>query len=465
MSNHNFYYFDTNREKQGPPRNVFQLQTLVEQGIITQTTLLETTDGQQGLAGRVQGLRFPAPPPEPTQVEPTQEMSKEQILWIAFGVSCFLALIGVVTWGGFTLVGLTAAIVTMIFAVKERERRIDNTLEEQAIRGDTRTLYDLVGRYQKRGNQGAVTQLFKKVAETGSMPALAVAQYELGCCCTNGEGAEKDINQAVYWFQKAAERGHIEAQYQLGSCYYNGHGFEKDNTQAILWLEKASEQRHKEAERLTLQIKQEEQQRLKEEQMKNAAEQGDSQAQFDWGDLLCKKNDYKEGVLWLQKSAMQGHGVAQYQLGSCYYNGHGFEKDNVKAIFWLNKATEQGDKEAERFALQIEQEEQQRLKEEQMKNAAEQGDSQAQYNWGDLLCKKHDNEQGALWFQKSAKQGHAEAQYKLSSCYYNGIGIQRDFDQAIYWAKHASDQGHQAAKKLMIEVEELKATSYDITLW
>ena len=63
------------------------------------------------------------------------------------------------------------------------------------------------------------------------------------------------------------------------------------------------------------------------------------------------------------------------------------------------------------------------------------------------------------------KQGHAEAQHKLGSSYYDGIGIKRDFDQAIYWAKHASDQDHQAAKKLMIEVEELKATSYDITLW
>jgi len=455
-----FFYFDANGQKQGPPRNAQQLQILVDQGIITQMTLLESTDGRQGRAGQVQGLKFP-----PHLPEPSQGLSKEHILWIAFGISCFFTLAGVVTWMGLALLGLSAAIVTLILAIKERNRRIDNELEERTLRGDTRALYDLVGRYQQRGKPSKVTQLFKKVAETGSVPAQAAAQYELGCCYMNNEGVGKDINQATQWFQKAAERGHADAQYKLGSCYYNGLGFEKNNTQAIFWLKKASEQGHDDSKKLALQIKQEEQQRQKEEQMQNAAALGDSQAQFDWGDLLCKKNDHKQGVAWFQKAAEQGHTEAQYELGSCYYNGLGFEKNNTQAIFWLKKATGQGHKEAEKLALQIKQEEAQRQKEEQMRNAAVQGDSQAQFDWGDLLCKKNDYEQGVSWFQKAAEQGHAEAQYKLGFSYYNGIGIKKDFDQTIYWAKKASEQGHKEAKKLALQVEELKAVSYDITLW
>jgi TPR repeat protein len=186
------------------------------------------------------------------------------------------------------------------------------------------------------------------------MPAQAVAQYGLGCRYRSGNGVEKDINQAAHWFQKAAEQGHIEAQYILGSSYYNGLGLEKNITQAIFWLKKASEQGHKDSEKLALQIEQEEAQRQKEEQMKNAATQGDSQAQFDCGDLLYQKNDHKQCVSWFQKAADQGHIEAQYRLAASYQNGIGTKKDFDQAIYWAKKASKQGHKNAEKLVLQVE---------------------------------------------------------------------------------------------------------------
>ncbi|MDO5297564.1 MAG: hypothetical protein Q4F00_13225 [bacterium] len=39
----------------------------------------------------------------------------------------------------------------------------------------------------------------------------AYAQKNLGDCYIQGKGVEKDQQQAVYWYRKAAEQGHADA--------------------------------------------------------------------------------------------------------------------------------------------------------------------------------------------------------------------------------------------------------------
>lgn len=51
----------------------------------------------------------------------------------------------------------------------------------------------------------------KKVAEQGD----AEAQFNLGKCYYHGDGVNRDLKEAVYWFRKAAEQGHVKAQEAL----------------------------------------------------------------------------------------------------------------------------------------------------------------------------------------------------------------------------------------------------------
>ena len=44
----------------------------------------------------------------------------------------------------------------------------------------------------------------------------ANVQYIIGTQFENGQGALLDYTQAVAWYEKAAEQGHINAQYNLG---------------------------------------------------------------------------------------------------------------------------------------------------------------------------------------------------------------------------------------------------------
>ena len=72
---------------------------------------------------------------------------------------------------------------------------------------------------------------YKAQAEKGN----SVAQYNLGYCYANGEGVEKDKEQAVFWYRKAAEQGNAVAQYNLGLCYINGEGVAKDVIEAYAY--------------------------------------------------------------------------------------------------------------------------------------------------------------------------------------------------------------------------------------
>ena len=83
---------------------------------------------------------------------------------------------------------------------------------------------------------------------------------------------------------------------------------------------------------------------------RKAAEQGLAKAQYDLG--VCYGNgygvekNYSEAVKWYRKAAEQGLAKAQYDLGVCYGNGNGVEKNYSEAVKWYRKAAEQGDAKA-----------------------------------------------------------------------------------------------------------------------
>ena len=56
---------------------------------------------------------------------------------------------------------------------------------------------------------------------------------------TLGEpGVPKDAVEAVKWYRRAAERGHVDAQYAVGKLYNTTEGI-RDYVQAHLWLDLA----------------------------------------------------------------------------------------------------------------------------------------------------------------------------------------------------------------------------------
>ncbi len=49
------------------------------------------------------------------------------------------------------------------------------------------------------------------------------------------------------------------------------------------------------------------------------------------------------------------------------------------------------------------------------------------------------------WYRKAANQGHSLAQYDIGSMYYNGEGVNKDVAEALNWYQKAADQGNSLA--------------------
>ena len=98
-------------------------------------------------------------------------------------------------------------------------------------------------------------------------------------------------------------------------------------------------------------------------------------------------------------AAERGDAEAQFNLGACYNDGSGVEKDLRKAALWYGKAVEQGHEKA-KFCL--------------LRCKAQQGDAEAQYELAFLLGAESPKE-ALYWIKKAADQGHKQANFILNS--------------------------------------------------
>ena len=140
------------------------------------------------------------------------------------------------------------------------------------------------------------------------------------------------------------------------------------------------------------------------------------------------QKDETRAVYWFNKAADQGYAAAQSELGFRYENGSGgLKKDDARGRSWYQKAAEQG-------------------------NASAQNNLGLMYEQGQGGLAK-DDVQAVFWYRKAAEQGLKEAQNNLGSMYENGTGgLAKDDAQALAWYQKAADQGDSNAKVALANV-------------
>jgi localization factor PodJL len=145
------------------------------------------------------------------------------------------------------------------------------------------------------------------------------AEYELALRYAEGRGVTASAEQAVHWFERAANHGLAPAQYRLGSIYEKGQGVKKD-------LEAAR--------RLYI----------------AAAEKGNGKAMHNLAVLYAEglngDPDYRNASQWFRKAADHGVADSQYNLGILYARGIGVEQNLAESYKWFALAAQQGDQDA-----------------------------------------------------------------------------------------------------------------------
>ena len=218
-------------------------------------------------------------------------------------------------------------------------------------------------------------------------------------------------NEAFVKFNEASALGYPDAIYNTGVCHMNGYGTEPDSIEAFHHFKRAGNVGHAKA-------------------LHNLAV-------CHLKGIGTEKND-SLAITTYRKAAITGYTRSQIALADCYLNGIGSPKDSTAAFEWYRIAAANN----EPRALYI---------------IAEQlaiADSTA------ALDKRALRKSSTIeYYKKAAKEGNADAQYRLAEFYRTGRYVRKNKKEAFNWYLHAANNNHPlAAEQVAVCYEKGRGT-------
>jgi TPR repeat protein len=109
--------------------------------------------------------------------------------------------------------------------------------------GDESAVFVLsfLGRYWRHREGASAPPIIYELVERVAKSGFAVAQFSLGVMNypigdSSFDAANANLAQALVWYRRAAEQGHIGAQVALGLAYAQGIGVVQDYIEADKWF-------------------------------------------------------------------------------------------------------------------------------------------------------------------------------------------------------------------------------------
>lgn len=263
--------------------------------------------------------------------------------------------------------------------------------------------------YGQLKNNRAALYYFQKAAEKGFLPAQrTLALYALL--------KENNPSEALIWFKKAAENNDVDAQLYTAAAYLFGVGVKKNTDLAKRYYIAAAKNGNSLAQGMVA---------------KSFLDTRDS-------------NNKKLGLLWLNKAVAQKNPEAQLMLASLYEQGKLVELSRVKAKELIDQALAQDYLPAV-YQMGVFFEQEKNL--EQAKNWYTKA-ANAHYAPAEMaLTALYRQEKtpyynlhvAFLWTLRAAQNGSLEAQQALVGMYQKGEGVEKDESVAKSWQKKAAE--------------------------
>lgn len=158
----------------------------------------------------------------------------------------------------------------------------------------------------------------------------AQAAYRTAVCCEigveQGGGTKRDYQKSLQWYKRSASLGDVPATYKLGVILLKGLlGQERNVNEAVVYLKKAAER----------------------------ADEENPHALHELGLLYeapsgALQRDQQYALDLFTKAAKLGYRASQFRLGQCYEHGQlGCPVDARNSIIWYTKAAAQGEHQSE----------------------------------------------------------------------------------------------------------------------
>lgn len=271
-----------------------------------------------------------------------------------------------------------------------------------------------VQKYQGLEN-GKLLEKTGKIEEAREQYKISADLGEMEACYHYGRLS--DGTEAVNYYRLSAQSGYGEAQCSLATCYKTGKGVRKDENEALSLYQKASEQ--------------------------NIPEAQYHLAMYYMNGLLVSKNSEKAKKL-LEESAKSGVVLAELQLGNCYFKGLGTTVNKEVAVSWWKRAAQQGNTKAKYFLALcylkgIGVLEEKSLALVLLEESSELMESKGKL--GEILLESSNPSQGISWLEQAMEQGDIASKMELMKCYYQGLGVTKDYSKVINLYNSAWESG------------------------
>lgn len=181
-----------------------------------------------------------------------------------------------------------------------------------------------------------------------------------------------------------------------------------------------------------------------------------AECQNKLGVKYAAKRQYQQAFALFQQASVHGHSLAQFNLGLCYENGKGTERDLEKAVDCYKKAAALNHSGALYNLALFHMEGIGGLPKDQtralelLEVAAKAGMKKAQSYLGIYYANESSNHvdysKALSYLEKAASKNDAAAEYHLGICYERGLGVERDLRKAAQLYKAAANNGSVSAQ-------------------
>lgn len=263
-------------------------------------------------------------------------------------------------------------------------------------------------------NYEQALKYYYKAANKGHSDAM----LSIGNLYYNGFGVPKDLSEAKKWYELAAVYVNPVAMYNLGFMYEKGLGTYSDINEALSWYTKSRDFGYLPADIGVIFMYSRRNYVNSEARLKDyieGATEGHPKAMeflghFYFGEPVSESRDYSEALKWYLLAAEKGNYDAMNYVGFMYENGLGVEPSQSEALKWYQ-------------------------------SAAENGSDKAAYNLAELYGRDgalQAYNKAATWFRVAAEKGNHNAMNTLGTLYMKGMGIAKDYSEALKWFSQGS---------------------------